>query len=450
MKICTYFYSLLKAVFCCIIKLPWRCATSPCGMCRTALNRRFVVLYLVTFFFILPGMFSNVRYSAFYSVGNATQAVERFTKENTQRIELADEYFRSVNQSGQSVLTGYGDTVTDEDGKSAVNVALTIITVSRNRHSIDAYEPRYLSQVVWKYLVLMHEERRKLIENDKHPKSSAGRRLHVQMSVCNVDRDPASYHEARKIARHVPSFRRFRVPYFPTEIVLEKEKQDYVFCLNRSLDNKPDYVFLVEDDALPTDDVFQVLDHVIHMHVENGRERGDIVRRSEKLAYVKFYHPERLLNFISFERERLSELFAYVSLLSLTLTGLYLFCFKLDPAVTVYRLWRLMAVFSLLVFLSIGRTGMSEWRRFASPALYIYTPAPSCCTPAMLFPRAAASLVVNFLNASVCDRTVGKDTLLDRMIAEHHMSAYLVQPNTFTHIGMYSSLRDRLVDPFMV
>lgn len=450
MKICGQCCQFVKSAVCCLVKLPWRCMASPCGMCRTAQNRRFTALYVVTFFFILPNMLSNVRYSAFYSIGNASEAVEHFTNENTRRIEQAEAYFRAINQSGKPVLTDYGVFVSSRDGKSAT-VALTIITVSRNRHAINTYEPKYLSQVVWKYLILMDEERRKPLEHEKQQaKPYDGYRLNVRLSVCNVDRNPTTYDEAQLIAHFVPSFQRFSKPYFPTEHILEKEKQDYVFCLNRSLESRPDYVFLVEDDALPSDDVFQVLARILYMHVENGYERGDIVRRSENIAYVKFYHPERLLGFLSLAHERLPELFAYTSLLSMALTSAYLMCFKIDTTVTVYRLWRRMAVFSLLVVLSVGRTGLNEWRRYASPALYTYTPAPSCCTPAMLFPRESADLVVNYLNASVSVNAVGKDTLLDKMVASHRMSAFLVQPNTFTHIGMYSSLRDRIVDPFLV
>ena len=40
--------------------------------------------------------------------------------------------------------------------------------------------------------------------------------------------------------------------------------------------------------------------------------------------------------------------------------------------------------------------------------------------------------------------------ILDNMLREKQMPAYLVQPNVFKHIGMYSSLRDRLVSPCLV
>jgi len=441
MEICTYSHQLLKSCTCCIMHLPYRCAMSPCGLFRTAINRRFTFLYVVTFFLIFPYLFSNVRYSSFYTIGNATQAVDRLTRDNTKRIELAEQYFQKLNRLGHAVRTSLDDRVAEPKKETPTRIALTVITVSRNRHAINKYEPKYLTQIIWKYLVLIDEERQNA--GDSYP-------LRVNLSVCNVDHDPASYQEARQIAQFVPMFNRFNATHFSMVNVLEKEKEDYVYCLNQSLVDDPDYVFLVEDDAMPTDDLFRVLRHVLHMHIENGHERGEIVHRKENVAFVKFYHPERLLSFFGVERERLSELFAYVSLLSVSLTGVYLVCFQNDSTVSVYKVWRRMATFALLVVLSIGRTGVSEWRRFAAPAFYIYTPAPSCCTPAMLFPATAARHVVSFLNSSVAENLIGKDTLLDRMIDERHMFAYLVQPNAYTHIGMYSSLRDRLVDPNLV
>ena len=429
----------MHSVCCCIVKCPYRCITSPCGMCRTPLNRRITVLYVITFFIILPYFCANVRYSAFYSIGNSTQAIEYFRDENTRRIKMAEEYFQSLEKSGKDVLTEFGPAV---KGADPVRVALTVITVSRNRHAIDNVEPKYLSQVIWKYLIL--------IQNEQKNTDPSYPWLRVQLSVCNVDHDPATYRELDSISQFVPTFSRFNTTHFSMVHVLEKEKQDYIFCLNRSLDSHPDYVFLVEDDALPNDNLFQVLRHTLHYHIENGWERGNIVPRRPNMAYVKFYHPDRVMNFIGLEIERLPELFSYIALLSLPMTGLYLMLFKLDSTITLYTVWKKMAIYAFVVLIAVGRSGISQWMTFASPTFYQYVPAPTCCTPAVMFPRAAAHDVVEFLNSSVCKNAAGKDALLDRMVKQRNMKAFLVYPNSFTHIGMYSSLRERLVDPFLV
>jgi len=76
-----------------------------------------------------------------------------------------------------------------------------------------------------------------------------------------------------------------------------------------------------------------------------------------------------------------------------------------------------------------------------------YTPATGCCTQALLFPRSSAVVTVNYLNNSRCKKGFAKDSALDDMLNDLQMTAYLVQPNTFTHIGLYSALRDHIVDP---
>jgi hypothetical protein len=395
-------------------------------------------------------LFNKVRYSMFYTVGNKTLA-KRFRLENLNRVAEAEQYFSSLKSAEMNLReTTFHSSNEEQPG---IKVALTVITVSRNRHSIDAYKPKYLTQIMWKYVSYIREHKNS-DNNSNYP-------VNIKLSLCNVDHDPSSYEEARWIGQFVPSFQRFNATLIPfqrlntTNVsiahVLEKEKQDYIFCLNESLVYKPDYVFLVEDDAMPTEDMFRVLRHVLHTKVEYRHERGEMVRHKENLAYVKFYHPDRLLSFLALDRERLSELFGYAALLSLSLTGVIRVCFGRNRhTANVRKLWRKMMVFTLLVLLSIGRTSVMEWRRFASPTFYSYTPAPTCCTQAMLFPNATARHTISFLNSFPCSNETGKDDLLDRMLSEHQMTAHLVQPNTFTHIGMYSAVRQSLIDPFIV
>jgi len=397
------------------------------------------LLYAVTFLLILPILFHDVRHSAFYLHLNKTILKQLMKNANSHRIAQAEKYFSLLNSSGTFVQHVPHSSVASDH---VVTVALTIITVSRNRHEIDSYEPKYLTQTVWKFHSLL--ERWQI--HNQH--------LHVHLSICNVDSVVASYHEANALSKFVPMFSRFNATHFSMVHTLEKEKQDYMFCLNKSLEvNKAaDYVFLVEDDAFPTDDVFDVLQHVILMHTEQSFVRGEFHSRPSDIAFVKFYHPEWLLSFISLQPERLPELFSYAVLLSTLLTTTVYVVTRgfATTQLNVDVWWRKLILFSLIVVLACGRTGVSEWRRLASPIFYSYTPAPSCCTPAMLFPRSAARLTVMYLNNNTCRNNFGKDSVLDNMLRDLQLSAYLVQPNTFTHIGVYSSLRMRTVDPFMV
>ncbi len=55
------------------------------------------------------------------------------------------------------------------------------------------------------------------------------------MFICNVDFDPASYTEAYNLSSIVPLVNRFNKTTLPLIHTLEKEKQDYVFCLNQTV-----------------------------------------------------------------------------------------------------------------------------------------------------------------------------------------------------------------------
>lgn len=401
------------------------------------IGRRLALLYAVTFLLILPVLFHNVRYSAFYLHLNKTVLQEWMRNVNSQRIVKAENYFSLLNNSG---VTKQNETHSKVASDEAVTVALTVVTVSRNRHQIDSYEPKYLTQTVWKFHSLLEKWR------------LYSHYLRIHMSICNVDAAVESYHESHALSKFVPMFSRFNETHFSLVHMLEKEKEDYVFCLNKSLQvhKEAKYIFLVEDDALPTDDVFDVLQHVILMHTEQSFVRGEFHSQASDIAFIKFYHPERLLNFISLQPERLPELFSYAVLLSTLLTVMYVVTHGLATTSNVHSLWSKLFVFSIIVMLMCGRSGISEWRRLASPIFYSYTPAPSCCTPAMLFPRPGALRTANYLSMSTCSSNVGKDSVLDKMLEDMQVRAYLVQPSTFTHIGMYSSLRLRTVDPFMV
>ncbi len=106
----------------------------------------------------------------------------------------------------------------------------------------------------------------------------------------------------------------------------EKEKQDYVFCLKKSLELNPRYILMVEDDAVPHPDLFTVLEHTISQHLESPYQRGERTQDtspSKRTVYVKFFHPERLLGFVSAERERLLEWISFASISATVVLLLY-------------------------------------------------------------------------------------------------------------------------------
>ena len=275
------------------------------------------------------------------------------------------------------------------------------------------------------------------------------------MFVCNVDGDAASYEEAKNLSAIVEVVNRFNKTYLPLFHVMEKEKQDYVFCINQSLKFNPKYSLIVEDDAIPREDFFSVVHHVIDNHLEHRFRRGDFVKVNETVLYVKLYHPERLLGYLNLEPDRLTELFGWGFVLGTLLMVIYK-KFIVPPKQAFSRseecaVHMLFILYSMLLVICVGRPHIAELRRMFSPALYSFMSAPECCTPAMLFPATGAQLVIDHLNSVSCLRDFGKDMALEKFRhSKEHFKTYMVQPNLVTHIGLYSSLRRVVLDPFIV
>ena len=378
-----------------------------------------------TFLVVLPLTCFNVRHSV-YSLWRTDKG-----REQTKLI-LANR--RRLKENGQ-LLRMFNTTLALERNSEIKNgqkldVGITVITVSRNEHRVKHYETKYLSQVVGRLLYLLN-------------KTSNG--LKYGLFVCNVDNKPASYDEIKTLPATIPTFERYSQGEKPPMDIFE-EKQDYVFCMEETLKLNLSYVFLLEDDAYPHSQLIPVLEHVIHYHIER---RNAVGAQYRNVTYVKFYHPDRLLGYLSLEAERIPELVG-----ASVVFGTILFLFYMHVVAgwkqnKVYVAWALCMAYCCLVCLFIGRQNLLELRRL-SPHLYQVTPAPSCCTPAMLYPKRGGEIIASHLKRVKCMRSFGKDMALEEIRKRETFVGLLVQPNVFEHIGMYSSVREDMVDPFVV
>ena len=93
---------------------------------------------------------------------------------------------------------------------------------------------------------------------------------------------------------------------------------------------------------------------------------------------------------------------------------------------------------------------MLEGLRLLGTAGYRLRDAPECCTPAMLYPREGAKIVTDLLSKVECRIGFGKDLALHQLKREHSWPALWIQPSLVQHIGLHSSLSQRLVDPLIV
>ena len=445
------------------------CSSRNCGSCRAplaALCRRYQLWRRGLALLSLALFISLVVPDAPISRLLLSEDTERhrLLSENEQRLQRSQRFLERYRASGPPERVVTRD---DDSSDSAAEVGVTVLTMARGRRmakgaaAAASYRTQYLTQSVAVLLQLLND-------------SSLRRSYSLQ--VCNVDDRPELFAEAQELEGLLPSFRRYGEGRpKPPKVVWEKLKADYVYCLQQTLARGARYALLVEDDAVAHAQLFRVLEHVLDRVVEKKKkkeEEGDGEEREgpasqdsgRPVAYLKLYHPQRLLGYVSLEVERLTELVA----LSLTLGALLTLLTRCQRArhgrgwsggggdreaggsrSPLLLAWAGWAVVVAMLALAAGRTNLLELRRL-SPQLYQVTPTPSCCIPAVLWTRHGALGVSRYLLNVTCTALRSTDIRMDEFRETTGARGLLVQPNLFSHIGLLSTLRTKEVSPLIV
>lgn len=389
------------------------------------LYRLFITLlwFGLTFLVILPVLCHRLKYSIYYGglrPRNITEENLKMQEENNQRLLMAHKEFRNIVTKNE--ISGKPSNFTD--------IIITLITVSRG---ISDYNPYYLTQTASKLLQLLR-------------KDATGLDFTYGLMVCNVDSLPNAYTEAKEISNLIYTTVKYTKRLNQVINRFEKEKQDYVYCLEKSLQFQPRYVLLMEDDAYPTDRMLPVLEYSIQ-NVFEGKF-SEFFHQRRKVAYLKLYHPERLLGFISSEIYRLFELAGAILLLVTFLIAVKKTCMS---GITITRRFVILTgVYIVFLALAIGRPNLIGIRT-VSPYFHSFVTAPSCCTPANLYSYNGARAIIDSVSHKVSYAGHAKDALLDEFLKESDYNAIYVEPNIFKHIGQYSSLRHgKVLDPYVV
>ena len=386
--------------------------------------RFFITLlwFSLTFLVILPILCHRLKYSIYYGGLRARDITEenlRMQEDNNLRLLMAKKEFRNI-RTKKKVL-GKPNNLTD--------IIITVITVSRG---ITDYNPFYLTQTVSKLLQLLRKDSNTL-------------EFTYGLMVCNVDSLPNAFTEAKEISNFIHTTVKYTKRLNQVINRFEKEKQDYVYCLEKSLQFQPKYVLLMEDDAYPTEQMLSVLEYGIQNIFEG--KFSEYFYQQRKVAYLKMYHPERLLGFISTEIYRLFELAGAVSLLLTVLIALRKKCVTGGVA---WRFITLAGIYTVFLAFAIGRPNLISIRT-VSPYFHSFVTAPSCCTPANLYSYKGARAVIDSMSHKNSYAGHAKDALLDEFLEESKYTAIYVEPNIFKHIGQYSSLRQgKVLDPYVV
>ncbi len=122
-----------------------------------------------------------------------------------------------------------------------VELVIGVITVQR---ILKDQELGYLTQVIAK----LHQ----LFQKDQRFTSKV-------LFICNIHAGKGAHAEADMLSQFFVTVMKNHEPdpSVTANASFEREKQDYVFCLERATEYYPKYILLIEDDAVPRDDLFQ-------------------------------------------------------------------------------------------------------------------------------------------------------------------------------------------------
>lgn len=330
---------------------------------------------------------------------------KEFLEQNQREGQAALRYFEKLQALNSSEASG-GDAFQPL-------LLITVITVQRRN------DFHYVLQVASRFHHLLQ-------------KCGARCQSH-RILLCNVESDPSSHQDVRLLSSFFPVVSRTKTGENPDPGVnqFEKEKQDYVFCLEQSLlAYNPEYILIVEDDAVPEEEIFAVLHHLLLTRLSKPYLRDAL--------YFKLYHPERLQRYINPEPMRILEWVGLGMFLGPVLNCVY--SWATGRASLSWPIALFFALYSMALSELVGRHYLLELRRLA-PVLYNVVPVTECCTPAMLFSAPSARRALGYLQGLRCRQGFAKDIALYSVLRSKGENAFVVEPNLVQHVGMYSSLR---------
>ncbi|XP_013415720.1 transmembrane protein 246 [Lingula anatina] len=233
-----------------------------------------LVLYLLTFVFILPQNMRNVRFSPYFI--EPENITDILVEQNEQRVKYAQEFLKGFTATRKE-MSGPSDSKKDKEYLYSIG----IITQERNNNKAKK-KPFYLTQVAARFLEILHGP-------------NGGYSDRTKIFICNVDPNTSGVKEVNTLSEHLEIVNRFS----PDSInkgetdAYEKEKMDYIFCLQETLKHSSKYVILIEDDVLPIRKLLDMLTYFLETKINVRWSHGYPVNTADSWLAFKLYYPER-------------------------------------------------------------------------------------------------------------------------------------------------------------
>ena len=361
------------------------------------------IIYIVTFTLVLPLACQKLGFSTYFI--KPQEPYKLIEVENEARTKHAKEILQGFQRSAAPfhVL----------DRRRQIEFSIVLMTSFRTPNT------HYLLQVAARLLPQVRHDGGKSV-----------------ITILNCDAHPEQNKDALYLSNFVTMVN-CSVPVV-SDAVHSRQKDDYVLGLRTAVKHNATYVLMIEDDAVPSEDFLSHLRFVL-----KHKMPWKFLKRRNDWAFLKLYYPEKWQGF------------GWPELPELIVIGFVGGCFavwmdlkcrarirrKLLPLVCSFIVW---SAYFVLVACSVKRTHLIELRKLFLPFMYSVVKAPGCCIPGVLFQKSHALELANYLESIQCGVNYPVDVAMDDFADKRNLERYLVVPNMFSHIGLHSSLNNRL------
>jgi len=343
---------------------------------------------------------------------------------NDQRFEDAKSYLESLP------MPEYQTVIADAE---QYDLVIVVITMNRERSMTEedrliTYHLGYLTQTTARLIQIFHSDNSATFQRKK-------------LVVCNVDLQPQRFTEAQYLSHFAHTVSRYdnisaRRMYDRTMNMFDREKDDYIFCLQTAHKFAAPYYLIVEDDVLLDDNALETVYFIMKYF--------DLFSATDWL-FLKLYYPDKWLGY-SQNWQTVVELGGYSVLGGSMFAGALTLISKRRKwlpdcrHLPVWFLFVVGAVFTALLCGGIGRQYVESWRKWSLSA-YQLVAAPGCCTQAQLYPAHIVSDLCAHLDRVHSDHDFSVDIAIDGFAHVRGLKRLLIQPNIVKHIGLISNLR---------
>ena len=396
----------------------WLAKRRLCGHC--------IILYASVLLLILPPLCFKLTHSKYFI--STTGLVERQLNSaaNTDRLSAA-----AIQQLQRQQKVNERKISSECTLRNDTDMAVAVITKKRSVFmNGTTYSPRYLTRVI-----------NALFNAVDHAKKTLGDLSFCSPPVVICNANTESVDEVNDLSPFVRVHELKSKRYTST---IQQESQDYKNCLEHLLRTyDSNYYIILEDDALPHENMFYVLHRLLH----------EIMTRHlhhEEFFYLKLFHPDKLADYLRNPMVyQIVEWCGVGIMFGFFTTLLYVYLLKKNVTKgMIVATFFLTGLLAMLTVELIGRLYFLELRRLHWQ-LYSIVPAPGCCTPAMLYTRESMTIISSLLHSAELSREP-VDFILYNYALQHSEPIWLIEPSLVTHIGMVSAVRHRVLDPYIV